>query len=134
MENLKETRRNQRFENFTKAFQNLKQAIDRINELDDLGKEGLIQRFEYTFELAWKLLKDHLESEGLSVKSPRECLKTAFSSGIIDNGELWLEMLEDRNFMAHTYDETNFSIALDNILNKYFTEIENLYEFFIKQQ
>jgi nucleotidyltransferase substrate binding protein (TIGR01987 family) len=130
MENQKEIRWKQRFVNFEKAFFQLSKGVEKQSDLDDIGKEGLIQRFEYTLELAWKTLKDLLESERIIVKSPAETIKHAFRMGIIDNGELWIQMLDDRNLMAHTYDELNFNSALRNIKEKYFAEIKKLYEYF----
>lgn len=127
---MKETRWKQRFQNFEKAFIQLQKGIDRFASLDDIGKEGIVQRFEYTLELAWKVLKDYLEAEEQIIsKSPKSTIKNAFQTGIIENAELWINMLEDRNLMAHTYDENNFNIALNNIRDKYFSEITKLYSF-----
>ncbi|MBR0574426.1 MULTISPECIES: nucleotidyltransferase substrate binding protein [Pasteurellaceae] len=127
MENLKNTRFKQRLENFEKAFLQLQKAVSRADELDDLSKEGLIQRFEYTFELAWKTLKDYLESEGEITTSPRQVLKQAFKMNLLDNGELWITMLDKRNLMAHTYNEDYFKQVFESIVNQYFEQIEKLY-------
>lgn len=127
--NNKDIRWKQRFINFEKAFIQLKDAVSRYESLDDLSKEGLIQRFEYTFELAWKTLKDYLESEGVIAKFPREVIKNAFQTELINNGEAWLDMLEKRNLLAHTYDKRNFKEALNTIINLYYPEILNLYDF-----
>jgi len=128
--NQKEIRWKQRFENFEKAFLQLSDAINKFESLDDLSKEGLIQRFEYTFELAWKTLKDYLESEGIITLFPRETLKQGFKVEILNNGETWIDMLEKRNLLAHTYDQTNFDLALKSIQESYFPELIKLYEFF----
>lgn len=130
MSNSKEIRWKQRFENFEKAFLQLSEAMDKYEHLDDLSKEGLIQRFEYTFELAWKTLKDYLESQGIIAQSPREALKQGFHLNLLDNGEAWIDMLEKRNLLAHTYDQTNFELALKSIKESYFPEIIKLYGFF----
>ena len=74
--------------------------------LSDLEKADVIQIYEFTFELAWKTLKDLLEEVGFEVKTPRDSIKTAFQNGIIDNGDIWIDMLEKMNLMLHTYDET----------------------------
>lgn len=132
--NKKEIRWEQRFENFEKAFLQLKNAIARFDSLDDLSKEGLIQRFEYTFELAWKTLKDYLESKGVIAKFPREVIKNAFQTNLINNGEIWIDMLEKRNLPAHTYDKKNFDEALNTILKSYYTEILNLYNLLKSEQ
>ena len=126
----KETRWKQRFNNFNSAFHRLKSAVERIEELDDLAREGLVQRFEYTFELAWKTIKDFLESKGEPEKYQRDIIKKAFQLEIIDQGELWLEMLENRNLMSHTYNQSTFETVVDLIHNKYFPEISKLVKFF----
>ncbi len=126
----KEIRFKQRFENFKKAFAQLEKAVNDYNRLNILEKEGLIQRFEYTFELSWKLLKDYLEAKGLMVKFPRDTLKLAFETEIIKNGEKWMEMLEFRNITAHTYDEKNFNIALEKVVKEFYKELKALFNFF----
>lgn len=132
--NKKEIRWEQRFINFEKAFLLLKEAVSRYESLDDLSKEGLVQRFEYTFELAWKTLKDYLESKGVIAKFPRDVIKNAFQTELINNGEAWIDMLEKRNLLAHTYDKKNFEEALSTIINFYYPEILNLYNFFYAEQ
>lgn len=134
MDNLKDTRWHQRFNNFEKAFKQLKAAVVRIDELDDLGKEGLIQRFEYTLELSWKTLKDYLESKEVIAKFPKDVIKEAFQAELIGNGELWLEMLKNRNLLSHTYNEEIFADSIHKIINYYFNEIQNLYTFFNNEQ
>ncbi len=126
MENPKSIRWKKRYKNFHGALIQLSEAISSFNKLSVLEKEGLVQRFEYTFELAWKTMKDFLESQGEAVKYPRDTVKLAFKTGIIDNGEIWLEMLNQRNLMAHTYDEKIFNEVLSNIVNLFFPEIEKL--------
>jgi len=129
----KEIRWKQRFVNFKKAFIKLKAAIDKFDELDDLAKEGMVQRFEYTYELAWKTQKDFIESKGEPEKYQKDVLKKAFQLEIIDNGEIWLDMLSKRNLMAHTYNETTFKEVVTDIITKYYPEIEKLVTFFDKE-
>ncbi len=131
--NNKEIRWKQRFVNFKKAFLQLKSAINRVDELDDLAKEGMVQRFEYTYELAWKTIKDFIESKGEAEKYQKDVLKKAFQLDIIDNGEIWLEMLSKRNLMAHTYNETTFKEVVTDIITKFYPEIEKLILFFDKE-
>ncbi len=131
--NQKEIRYKQRFSNFEKAFIQLQTAVGRFDELDDLAKEGMVQRFEYTFELAWKTLKDFIESNGELERSPRDVIKKSFQLEIINDGEKWLEMLENRNLMAHTYNENTFVKIVNMIKEEYFMEIEKLIEFFKKE-
>ena len=133
MQNYKEIRWKQRFANFEKAFKQLKAAVDKFDELDDLSKEGLVQRFEYTFELAKNTLKDFIESKGENEKYSRDVLKKAFQLQIITDGEIWLEMLDKRNIMSHTYNKTTFVEVVTVIKEKYFSEIEKLIKFFKKE-
>lgn len=134
MEDLKRVRFTQRFSNLKRAFFQLSQAVERSNELFELEKEGLIHRFEYTFELIWKTLKDYLETQEVEAKFPREVVKQAFYYEIIKDGDLWMEMLEKRNLMAHTYDEERFSIVYDLIVTKYYQELKLVYEFLEEKQ
>jgi len=75
----------------------------------------LIQRFEYTFELAWKTLKDYLEANEVITKFPRDVIKAAFQYELIKDGEVWMDMLEKQNLLAHTYDEKRFNFAIKKI-------------------
>ncbi len=127
--NEKTVRWKQRFQNFEKAFQQLTEAVERFSELTDLEKEGMIQRFEFTFELSWKTLKDFLESQNVEAKFPRDVIKEAFHYEIIENGEVWLEMLEIRNLMSHTYDEETFKRTANEIFNRFYIEISRLYQY-----
>ena len=121
----------QRFENFEKSFLLLKKAID-IKNPSIIEKAGIIQFFEITFELSWKLMKDYLEYLGYQIKSPREAIKTAYSIELINNGDKWLKMLMDRNLTTHTYDEDNSEEVYEKIKNDYFSLLENLYKKFKK--
>ena len=94
----------QRYSNFEKSFKMLQETA-KIGKPSDAERAGLIQFFELTFELAWKTLKDYLESQGYNVKTPRETLKQAFEIELIRDGESWLSALDNRNLTAHTYDE-----------------------------
>lgn len=118
----------QRYENFDKAYKQLEQAIKEFKTLSVLEKEGLIQRFEYTFELAWKTLKDYLESQEVDANFPREVIKASFNYGLIEKGEVWMDMLEKRNVLAHTYDEERFQFAIKMIKEKYFQAISELHQ------
>ncbi len=134
MGNDKEIRWKQRFQNFEKAFLQLEKGVNLFAKLDDIGKEGLIQRFEYTLELAWKTMKDYLEYNEIIAKFPRDVIKHAFQADLIENGESWMNMLKERNLMAHTYDEDNFKTALSNIIDLYFAEIQKLYKYLKNEQ
>lgn len=120
-----------RFRNFTRAYNRLVEALDR-DALDDLQREGMIQRFEYAFELAWKTIKDRLAYEGTQVESatPRPVIRTAFQSGLIDDGQTWIDMLEHRNVMSHQYNEAAFLDVEENIRHTYIFALERFYKRF----
>jgi len=126
--NHKDTRWRQRYENFNKAFNQFNEANLNFDKLSVLEKEGLIQRFEYTFELAWKTLKDYLEAKGVTTNFPREVIKSAFQYGMIEQGEVWMDMLEKRNLMAYTYDEARFKLALEKIHEEYGQALKQVYD------
>ena len=120
----KEIRWKQRFVNLAKAFDRLKRGV-AIAIPSDIEKQGIIQSFEFTFELSWKTLKDYLESRSVLVSFPRDVIKEAFGHELISGGP-WMEMLEDRNLLAHSYDEENAQRAYLKIRNEYYPEIKKL--------
>ena len=102
-----EVRWHYRFRNFSRAFSLLREALEEeAGTLNRLEREGVIQRFEYTFELAWNLLKDRLEHDGVSLPTvtPRQVIRQAFQAKLIKDGDTWVDMLTDRNLMSHTFD------------------------------
>lgn len=116
----------QRFSNYQKAIGQLSEFIAK-EELNKFELQGLIQCFEYTFELAWKTIKDYLLQEGFDVKSPRTAIQTAFQVQLVKDGHVWIEALEKRNLMAHTYDE-NFAIQAEKLIRtKYYQMLKELY-------
>jgi nucleotidyltransferase substrate binding protein (TIGR01987 family) len=131
--NLKNERWKQRLQNLNKAFSYLNEVVERYPNLSVLEKEGMIQRFEYTFELCWKTLKDFLESKDISEKYPRDVIKVAFQNELIEDGECWIEMLEQRNLFSHTYDEDVLEEATLLIPQKYFQAIKQVVEYLNKQ-
>jgi nucleotidyltransferase substrate binding protein (TIGR01987 family) len=120
-----DTRWKQRFANYKLALGNLTEGIE-ISKPSDLEKSGIIQIFEYTFELAWKTMKDYLKEADIEVTFPREVLKTAFSYEIIEDGDTWIDMLEKRNLMSHTYDKKNAELAYSLIKHEYFERLKTL--------
>lgn len=125
----------QRFQNFDKAFRRLQQGI-RIFEKDPdniLMQAGLIQMFEFTFELSWKVLKDFLESEGFTVQSPKSTIRQAFQCGYINNVDDWLQALADRNLTVHTYDDNTAISIIKNISSQYIHLLKDMYDF-LKQR
>jgi len=126
----KNIRWKQRFDNFESAFTLLKEAFEKdIAEMSDLEKEGVVQRFEYTFELAWKTLKDYLIYSGIVFDqiTPRRVIKEAFTAKIIKDGQIWIDMLEQRNLMSHTYDKETFDGVIQNITQRYFAALEQAF-------
>ena len=121
---------NDKIEQLEKAFENLKIIIDAYEKEEDrIIKDGLrdsiIQRFEFATELSWELMKKYLdENLVLEVYSPRSVIKESYKQDLIENGELWLDILEDRNLTSHTYDENTANRIKDNIVNKYVLEFE----------
>ncbi|NLO18732.1 MAG: nucleotidyltransferase [Ignavibacteria bacterium] len=120
----------QRFSNFVKVFEHLKNALE-IQNADIYQKAGAIQFFEMCFELAWNTLKDFLEDEGFKeIKSPRAAIKKAFEIGLIKSGHIWLKLLEDRNLTSHIYDDEIVEVIERSIRNEYFSILNEFYEYF----
>lgn len=117
----------QRYSNFRKALAKMSEAIDIVAEkyewqdsIDELLKEGLIQRFEYTHELAWKVMKDYEEYQGYNnIRGSRDAIRLALQIGIIEDKE-WIETIEDRNLTSHNYDEEVAEDVFISIVNDYY--------------
>ncbi|HEY2384528.1 MAG TPA: nucleotidyltransferase substrate binding protein [Terriglobia bacterium] len=123
----------QRFQNFERAYLLLSQALeDGSSALTLLEKEGVVQRFEYSFELAWKMIKDFLEEGGLVISpiTPRQVLKDAFGARVLADGKVWIDMLDHRNLLSHTYDSVVFEEAVDAIAQRYLPAMRTLYKSF----
>lgn len=120
-----------RLDNFSRAFLLLREAIEAMEERDltQLEKEGVVQRFEYCWELAWKALKDFLEFEGVQLESttPRSVLKAAFAMGVIDRGDDWMAALDARNKMAHVYNFRVFEQVIADIRQRYLALFDSLW-------
>jgi len=120
----------QRFNNFQRAFLLLREAMEMDREnLSQLEKEGIIQRFEFTFELAWKVLKDRMEYDGIVLDkiSPKAVIRQAYATKYINDAETWLKMIGDRNLMSHTYDFAKFEAVIDNIAADYLPMLDDWY-------
>lgn len=107
-----------------------------VDDMSDLEKEGVVQRFEYTFELAWKTLKDYLVYSGVVLDqiTPRKVIKEAFAAKIIDDGQIWIDMLEQRNLMSHTYDSETFEAVFGSISQHYRTALEQVFTWLKERQ
>ena len=131
----------QRFQNFSRAFTLLRSALEdkELDSFSDLEKEGIIQRFEYTFELAWKIWKDYIEYSGavVSEATPRKIIKQCAASGIFQsagiNPDLYIDMMLERNMLSHTYDFERFAQALLRIKERYLAVLDKQYDFFVSK-
>ena len=108
------------------ANQKLKEGI--VQAKDELDKDGVIQRFEFTFELLWKALKIYLEYQGILVKTPRDSFVEAFRIDLISDEKIFLDMLEDRNNTTHIYDKETSEKIFNRIKKNYQTEIAKVIE------
>lgn len=119
----------QRFSNYQKALDRLAEGIALSQErpLSQLEKQGLIQAFEFTFELGWNVLRDFLRDRGIErIIGSRDAIREAFSAGLIEDGETWMDMLKDRNLVSHTYNEDVAETISTHILDRYFKQFEIL--------
>jgi len=105
MAKKQDVRWRQRLNNYQDALAQLQKFIDK-GDLSELEQQGLIKAFEYTFELAWKTLKDYLDYQGeKDLYGSRDCIRKAFQIGLINDGEIWMDMLASRNQTSHTYNQ-----------------------------
>jgi len=121
----------QRFDSFIKALATLERSVEaaKSRSLNELEEQGLIQGFEFTFELSWKLLKDYLESKGFKdFHGSKDTFKLAFQEGLISDGELWMEMIENRNRSSHTYDLNIAKQIISVVISKYVSKFKELSE------
>jgi len=119
----------QRFQNYEQAFKRLKEAVD-MESLNELERNGLIQRFEFTLDLAWKVMKDYLEDKGFSFKpSPKDTLRQAQQSGFIDYAQSIIDGLDIRNELSHDYSGEKFIQCEAILRNDVFPALEKLCHF-----
>lgn len=126
---LQDIRWIQRLNHFMKAFSQLNDGVclSKERRLSKLEEQGLIQSFEYTHELAWNTLKDFLESRGtVNLYGSKDVTREAFKTGLIENGEAWMDMIKSRNLTSHTYDEKTASQISSDIINIYSIEFNLL--------
>jgi nucleotidyltransferase substrate binding protein (TIGR01987 family) len=126
----------QRFSNFARALALLREPLAAgIETLSPLEKEGTIQRFEVVVELAWKTLKDYLEHAGAAIHpvTPRTIIKEAFAAHILKDGQVWIDMLDHRNVLSHSYDSVVFDEAVLAIRDRYHAAIEALHAWFLQE-
>jgi nucleotidyltransferase substrate binding protein (TIGR01987 family) len=112
----------QRFSNYKKALEQLKDAVSlsKQRELSDLEKQGLIQAFEFTHELAWNCLKDFLVFKGQTgIYGSKDATRKAFELGLIENGDAWMDMIQSRNRSSHTYNQQIMQEIIEAITENY---------------
>lgn len=128
-----DTRWKQRFQNFEKAFLKLKEAIE-APALNELERNGLVQRFEFTLDLAWKTLKDFLQDKGFSFNpSPKDTIRQAQESGFIDYAQELIDGIEIRNQLSHDYSGEKFKKSEEELREEIYPALEQLYRFFNTQ-
>jgi len=113
------------FDSYKNALQRLREALEA--EKTVLNRDASIQRFEFVFELAWKICQVFLKEQGFICRSPKECLKESFKFGLIKDDPAWLDMIEDRNLTAHTYKEKIAEAIFSRLFNylEKFKELES---------
>ncbi len=139
MDNTQDVRWKQRFAHYRKACTDLRLAVLLAQERDltDLEMKGVIQSFEFTHELAWKLLKDYLEENGVfGLLGSKDTTRQSFQKGLIEDGEVWMEMIKSRNLTSHTYNaEVATAVAHDTLKRFYpaFWELKNTFDRILAQ-
>lgn len=110
----------QRFANYKKALAQLKKFIDK-GDLNELEEQGVIQAFEYTYELGCNVIRDYLREQGnRNIYGSRDAIREAFAFELIVDGEGWMDMLKDRNLTVHTYNEDTARTIAENVVKRYF--------------
>jgi nucleotidyltransferase substrate binding protein (TIGR01987 family) len=120
-----------RFDNYRRAFALLREMVEaaEVRPLQQIEKEGTIQRFEYTWELAWKVMKDYLEHSGVTFATvtPATVIRAALAAKLIDSGEDWMDALSARNRMSHVYDFAIFDRVLADLSARFFKLFDDLH-------
>ncbi len=110
------------------AIERLKEALNITPDQSRISIDASIQRFEFTFELLWKALKIHLSEIGIEASSPRAVFQEAYQQHWIDDADLWLKMMKDRNLTSHTYNEATADDIYADVKG-FLNPIEKLYVF-----
>ncbi len=121
----------QRFRNYERALSQLEEAVvlKEQRKLTKLEKQGMIQAFEFTHELAWKTLKDFLQSRGnMEIYGSKDATREAFKLNLIEDGSVWMEMIQSRNLTSHTYDEATADEIINSVHQLYFQQFVKLHQ------
>lgn len=120
----------QRLESYHKALSRLAEIVNasKLRALNDFERDGLVQRFEFTHELSWKLMKAYAEYQGYDgMGGSRDATRKAFEMNLIPDGQIWMNMIKSRNDISHNYDDEIATDVVDNILNVFYLELVSFY-------
>lgn len=121
----------QKLNSYRKALKRLSDIVlvMDVRPLNEFEADGLIQRFEFTFELAWKLIKSYAEYQGIDkeIMGSRDAVRWAFDNGLIDDSDVWMEMIKRRNDTSHSYDESTAKEVVENVKSRYYGAFAELY-------
>ena len=123
----------QRFQNYNKALQTVRRAVELAEQrpLSELEQQGLIQGFEFTHELAWNVLKDYLEEQGfVGIIGSKNAAREAFKNGLIDEGQVWMDMIKARNLTSHTYNTEIADSIVSDIRVRFFPAFVQMAAYF----
>ncbi|MCL1814175.1 MAG: nucleotidyltransferase substrate binding protein [Treponema sp.] len=127
MKNNPDIRWKQRLHNYKKALITLESAVElaKTRKLTDLEKQGTIQGFEFTFEIAWNLMKDFLEEQGITgIIGSKGAVRQAFNKDLLENGQVWMDMIESRNLSSHSYDEATAENLFEKITLVFYPQLK----------
>lgn len=120
----------QRFAHYQNAFKQLESSVQlsKQRSLSELEKQGLIKAFEFTYELAWNVMKDYFEYQGTtSIMGARDAVRESFQKGLVADGEAWMQMIQSRNQTSHTYNQKVADEIVEKVVERYcalFLELE----------
>lgn len=119
----------QRFDNFQRSLKQLDAAVELMAERDlsELEEQGVIQAFEYNYEMAWNVIKDFYNYQGVSdIQGSRDAFRTAINRGLVDNGQHWMDMIKTRQLTSHTYKQELVETVLEDIVHKFYPALSAL--------
>src|SRR3990167_7950780 len=128
---VKDIRWNQRFKNFSSALAELTMDMGAVRErkINSIEEKGLIKSFEFTYEMAWNTLKDYFENQGeVGITGSRSAIRQAFNRGLIEHGQLWMDMVDDRIATVHTYNKETADDIDQKIIDSYYSEFLALHK------
>ena len=122
----------QKLNSYRKALSRLAEVVNvsKVRQLNDFEADGLIQRFEFTFELAWKLMKSYADYQGTDkeIMGSRDAVRWAFENKLIEDSDVWMEMIKRRNDTSHNYDEDTAADVIVRVKDVYFQAFVRFYE------